>query len=96
MTTKDALHQLVDRLPEDEARARAVQAILEYLATLPEAQLAQVASVVLRRQELRDQNREQVEDNADDTHALSRLSASALLRDWDSEADRSYDDETLR
>ena len=96
MTTKDALHQLVDRLPEDEARARAVQTILEYLATLPKAQLAQLVTVVQRHHERRDPSKEQHEDNLDDTHTLGRLSVSALRRDWDSDADSIYDDETLR
>ena len=70
MTTKEALHHMVDAIPEHELDAAA--------AAL---------------QPLVDPERRAASDNASDTKELYRVSASALLRDWDSDEDRIYDDD---
>src|SRR5687767_6796959 len=98
MTTKEALHQLVDRLPEDQTRTQGAQTLLELLATLPQPQLVQLVATARHLQETGGavSGGQAAAESFDSDTAWTRLSKSSFSRDWESEADSIYDDEPLR
>jgi hypothetical protein len=107
VTTKAQLHDLIDTLPDDGEKLEAVREwIAERLAAWHaagriaeergwdvEERHLKSGSIIRNRRPAADVPDEEWVDE-DSTAALASLSVPVFRRDWDSEADSIYDDES--